>query len=151
MTKFMTKEQRDKVSNRLVLNFGIILAGALIMLYVYNFISAGYVKQAQNVVGVVAIISAVLAIVFAAIGKAKGNKMLRIAPVFLGMFIAGAITFLPRFIPALDEKTAVIIVFLAMLVYFIVMAVITAVILKKHPEQPREKKQIHHAKKKKRK
>lgn len=145
----MTKNEREKVSNRLILNFGIILAGALIMLYVYNFISAGYVKQAQNVVGVVAIISAVLAIVFAVIGKVKGSNLLKVAPMLLGMFVAGAITFLPRFIPALDAKTAVIIVFLAMLVYFIVMAVITAVILKKHPEQPREKKQIHHAKKKK--
>ncbi len=151
MTKFMTKEQREKVSNRLILNFGIILAGALVMLYVYNFISAGYVRQAQNVVGVAAIISAVLAIVFAVIGKVKGNKMASVAPVFLGMFIAGAITFLPRFVSALDAKTAVIIVFLAMLLYFIVMAVITAVILKKHPEQPREKKQIHHAKKKRKK
>ena len=151
MTKFMTKEQREKVSNRLILNFGILLCGALIMLYVYNFINAGYVSQAQNVCGVVAIISAVLAIVFAVIGKVKGNKLLSVAPVFLGMFIAGAITYLPRLVSALEAKTAVIIVFLAMLVYFIIMAVITAVILKKHPEQPKEKKQIHHAKKKKRK
>lgn len=151
MTKFMTKEQREKVSNRLLLNFGILLFGALIMLYVYNFISAGYVNQTQNTVGVIAIISAILAIVFAVFGKVKSEKYLKFAPVFLGMFIAGAITFLPRLIPALSAKNAVIIVFLLMLVYFIVMAVITAVILKKHPEQPKEKKQVHHAKKKKRK
>ena len=151
MTKFMTKEQREHVSNRLILNFGILLCGALIMLYVYNFISAGYVNQAQNVVGVIAIVSAVAAIVFAVLGKTKNEKFLKWAPVFLGMFIAGAITFLPRLIPALTAKNAVIIVFLLMLVYFIVMAVITAVILKKHPEQPKEKKQIHHTKKKKRK
>lgn len=151
MTKFMTKEQREKVSNRLILNFGILLCGALIMLYVYNFISAGYVNQAQNVVGVIAIISAIAAIVFAVLGKVKNEKLFKWAPVFLGMFIAGAITFLPRLIPALTAKNAVIIVFLLMLVYFIVMAVITAVILKTHPEQPKEKKAIHHAKKKKRK
>ncbi len=151
MTKFMTKEQREKVSNRLILNFGILLCGALIMLYVYNFISAGYVSQTQNVLGIIAIVSAVIAIVFAVLGKVKNEKFLKAAPVFLGMFIAGAITYLPRLIPALQAKTAVIIVFLLMLVYFIVMAIITGVILKTHPEQPKEKKAIHHAKKKKRK
>ena len=151
MKKFMTKEQREHVSNRLILNFGILLFGALIMLYVYNFIGAGYVRQTQNVLGAIGIASAVVAIVFVVLGKLKNANFLTVVPVFLGMFIAGAITYLPRFVSNLQAKTAVIIVFWLMLAYFIVMAVITAIILKVHPEQPKEKKVVHHAKKKKRK
>ena len=151
MTKFMTKEQREKVSNRLILNFGILLFGALLMLYVFNFINAGYVTQAQNVVGVIAIIAVVLAIAALILGKTKMPQLLKAAPVLLGVCIAGAITYLPRFISALDAKTAVMIVFVLMVVYFIVIAVVTAVTLKLHPEQPKEKKNVHHAKKKKRK
>ena len=146
----MTKEQREKVSNRLTLNFGILLFGTLLMLYVYNFINAGYVTVTQNVVGIIAIISLVFAIVCVILGKKKYAKLLKFAPVFLGMFVAGAIIYLPRLISALHAKTAIIIVFLAMLVYFIVMAIITAVILKKYPEQPKAKN-IVHSKKKKRK
>lgn len=151
MTKFMTKEQREKVSNRLILNFGILLFGALVMLYVFNFINAGYVTEAQNVAGVIAIIAAVLAIAALILGKTKMPKLLKFAPVLLGIFIAGAVTYLPRFISALDAKMAVILVFLLMVLYFIVIAVVTAVTLKLHPEQPKEKKAVHHAKKKKRK
>lgn len=151
MKKFMTKEQREHVSNRLILNFGILLFGALIMLYVYNFIGAGYVRQTQNVLGAIGIASAVVAIVFVVLGKLKNANFLTVVPVFLGMFIAGSITYLPRFVSNLQAKTAVIIVFWLMLAYFIVMAVITAIILKVHPEQPKEKKVVHHAKKKKRK
>ena len=106
MTKFMTKEQREKVSNRLILNFGIILFGALVMLYVFNFINAGYVTEAQNVVGVIGIIAAVLAVAALILGKTKQPKLLTFAPVLLGIFLAGGITYLPRLIPALAPKTA---------------------------------------------
>ena len=151
MEKFMTKQEREKLSNRLVLNFGILLCGALIMLYVYNFISAGYVSQAQNVLGVIAIISAVLAIVFFVVGKVKNLKIKNYSAIFLGAAIAGVITFLPKLsfvqntLPALTAKAAVISVFLLMLLYFIVIAVITGITLKLHPEMPKEKK-IQHAK-----
>ncbi len=155
MTKFMTKQEREKVSNRLVLNFGILLAGALIMLYVWNFISAGYIRQAQNVCGISAIVAAVLAIVLFVVGTVKKNAMKRYSAVALGVFIAGAIVYLPAVssltqkLTILTPKNAVIFVFLLMLVYFIVMAIVTGVILKKHPEAPTEKK-IQHAKKKNR-
>ena len=45
---FITKEQKDKVSNRLVLNFGVLLAGALVLLYVYNFYASGWNTQLIN-------------------------------------------------------------------------------------------------------
>ena len=124
------------------------------MLYVWNFISAGYVSQAQNVCGVVAIISAVLAIVLFFVGNAKQNAMKKYSAVALVVAIAGAIIYLPRIsflaenIAILTAKNAVISVFILMAVYFVVMAIVTGVILKKHPEAPAEKKKIQHAKKK---
>lgn len=152
MTKFMTKAEREKVSNRLVLNFGILLAGALIMLYVWNFISAGYVRQAQNVCGVAAIIAAVTAIVLFVVGNVKKNALKKYSAVPLGVMVAGAIVYLPYLLAPkfafVTPKNAVITVFILMLVYFVVMAIVTGVILKKHPEAPTEKKKIQHAKKK---
>lgn len=156
MEKFMTREEREKLSNRLVLNFGVLLCGALVMLYVYNFISAGYVSQAQNTVGIIAIIAAVLAVVFFVLGKSKYPKIKNYSAIFLGTAIGGAITFAPKLsfvqtaIPVFTAKTAVISVFLLMLAYLIVMAVITGITLKTHPEAPRDKK-IQHAKGKKKK
>ncbi len=157
MKKFMTKAEREKCSNRLVLNFGILLGGALIMLYVYNFVNAGYVRQAQNVVGVLAIICAILAIVMFVVGLKKSSKLKNYSAVALGAAISGAIVYAPRFgfirtaLPALTAKTAVISVFVLMLAYFIVMTVVTVIILATHPEEPVEKKKIQHAKKKRRK
>ena len=152
MTKFMTKQEREKVSNRLVLNFGILLGGALIMLYVWNFISAGYVRHTQNVCGIAAIIAAVLAVVLFVMGSVKKNAMKKYSAIPFGVMIAGVILYLPYLLaPKLTfvtPKNAVITVFVLMLVYFIVMAIVTGVILKKHPEAPVEKKKIQHAKKK---
>lgn len=151
MTKFMTKQEREKVSNRLVLNFGILLAGALVMLYVWNFISAGYIRQTQNVCGVTAIVAAVLAIVLFVVGSVKKNALKRYSAVPLGVMIAGVILYLPYLLAPkfmfVTPKNAVITVFSLMLVYFIVMAIVTGVILKKHPEAPRQKN-VQHTKKK---
>lgn len=157
MKKVMTREEREKLSNRLILNFGILLCGALIMLYVYNFVNAGYTVQTANAVGVVGIISAVAAIVFFVLGKTKFPKLKNGGAVFLGMFIAALVTYLPRFgfvtklVPSFTMKTAVVAVFVLMLAYFVVLSVVTAVILKTHPEAPVVKQKIQHAKKKKKK
>lgn len=157
MTKVMTREQREKLSNRVILNFGILLCGALIMLYIYNFISAGYQTQTAYTVGVIGILSAIAAIVFFVLGKVKYPKIKNYSAIFLGMFIASLITYAPRFgfmadlLPSFTMKTAVVTVFILMLVYFIVLSIVTAIILKTHPEAPVEKAKIHHAKGKKKK
>ena len=157
MTKVMTREEREKLSNRLILNFGILLCGALIMLYVYNFISAGYAIQTAYTVGIIGIISAVVAIVFFVLGKTKFPKIKNYSAIFFGMFIAALVTYAPRFgfvtklVPAFTMKVAVVSVFILMAVYFIVLSIVTAVILKTHPEAPLEKKKIQHASKGKKK
>lgn len=124
------------------------------MLYVFNFINAGYIAQTQNFVGVVAALCLIAAIVLFIIGKKKGTKMANYSAIPFGAAIAGAIVYLPRInaisekITLLTAKNAVYLVFILMAVYFIVMAVATAIILKTHPEAPAEKKKIQHAKKK---
>ena len=151
----MTREEREKLSNRLILNFGILLCGALIMLYIYNFVSAGYATQTANAVGVVGILAAICAVVFFVLGKTKYPKIKNYSAIFLGMFIAALITYAPRFgfvanlFGGITMKTAVIAVFVLMLLYFIVLSVVTGIILKTHPEAPVEKQKIQHAKKKK--
>lgn len=153
----MTKEQREKISNRLTLNFGILLCGALIMLYVYNFVVAGYVHETANFVGIVGILSAIVAIALFVLGKIKYPKIKNYSAIFLGMFIAALIVYAPRIpfmanlLPTFTIKTAIIVVFLLMLAYFIVFAIVSGIMLKKHPEAPVEKKKIQHAKGKKKK
>ena len=154
MKNFITKEQREKISNRVVLNFGALLCGALVMLYVYNFIIAGYSVSTVNLVGIVGIVSAVLAIVMFVLGLKKFPKIKNYSGIFLGMFIAALIVYASKFgfvtnlIPAYTAKVGVIVVFVLMAVYFIAFAVATAIYLKLHPEMPSEKKKIQHKKKK---
>lgn len=155
MEKFMTKEQREKISNRLTLNFGILLCGALIMLYVYNFVTAGYVHETANFLGIVGILSAVAAVVLFVLGRVKYPKIKNYSAIFLGIFIAALIVYAPRItfianlLPAFTIKTAIIVVFLLMLAYFIVFAIVSGIILKTHPVAPVEKKKIQHSKRKK--
>lgn len=146
--KFITKEQKERVSNRLVLNFGILLAGALIMLYVYNFVSAGYTSSVQNVLLTLGIIFAVLAVATFVLGMKKLPSLKKYAPVLLGAFIACGVVASTKFIATFPIKSAVLTVFILMVVYFIVIAIYTAIYLKTHPVLI-EKKNIHHKKKRK--
>ncbi len=155
MKQYMTKEAREKISNRLTLNFGILLCGALIMLYIYNFVIAGYAHEVANVVGIVGILSAIAAAIMFILGKKNYPKVKNYSAIFLGMFVAALIVYLPKFafmtnlLPAFTTKTAVVAVLILMLAYFIVLAIVSGIILKTHPEAPAEKKKIQHAKSKK--
>lgn len=146
--KFITKEQKEKVSNRLVLNFGILLAGALIMLYVYNFVAANYISSVQNVLLTLGIIFAVVAIATFVLGMKKLPSLKKYAPVALGAFIACGVVASTKFIHTFPIKTAVLSVFILMVAYFIVMAIYTAIYLGTHKVIV-EKKKIQHKKKRK--
>ena len=74
--KFITKEQKEKVSNRLILNFALLLAGALILLYVFNF-NMGYPTQVKEVLFVLGIIFALIGIVMLVFGIVKKNTKLK--------------------------------------------------------------------------
>ena len=130
--KVITREQKEKVSNRLVLNFGIVLAGALVMLYVYNFVSAGYWASVQNVLLVLGIVFAVGAVATFILGKKKFPSLTKYAPILLGAFIVSGVVASTKFIATFPIKTAVLSTFVLMAVYFIVMAIYTAIYLKTH-------------------
>jgi len=146
--KFITKEEREKVSNRLVLNFGILLAGALLMLYVYNFTAAGYIGQVQNVLFVLSIVFLIAAALAFILGYKKLPSLKKYRTLFLGIFVGCAIVSSTKFIQAFPIKASILAVFVLMAVYFIVIAIYTAIYLKTHTVII-EKKKIQHKKKRK--
>lgn len=146
--KFITKEQKERVSNRLVLNFGLLLAGALVMLYVYNFVSAGYTSSVQNVLLTLGIIFGVLAVATFVLGIKKLPTLKKYAPVSLGAFIACGVVASTKFIATFPIKTAVLTVFILMAVYFMVMAIYTAIYLGTHKVLVEKKKIVHKKKRK---
>ena len=155
---FITKEQKEKVSNRLVLTFGILLAASLVLLYVYNFYASGWNTQLVKTVGILGIIFAVAAIAMFVFGLKKCPKLKNYASIPLGAFIASAfIAYLPKldfFMAAFSNifhkhyttGVAVVVCLILMAIYFIVLAIYTAIYLKNHPVLI-EKKKIHHKKK----
>ena len=152
--KIITKEQSEKVSNRLVLNFGILLAGALILLYVYNFAQAGYPVQVKSVLGVLGIIFIALAVVMLVLGIKKFPKLKSFSAIPFGAFIPCAlisyfhkIPFLSNAFPGFTIQNAILLTLILMAVYFVVLAVYTGIYSKTHTVVI-EKKKIQHKKKK---
>lgn len=158
---FITKEQKDKVSNRLVLNFGVLLGGALILLYVYNFYASGWNTQLINVLSVLGIIFAVAAIAMFILGLKKFPKLKSYASIPLGAFILTAlIAYLPKlnffmagfsnvFHKHYSTGVAVVVCLILMAIYFIALAIYTAIYLKKHTVLIEKKKIVHTKKKRK--
>lgn len=150
--KFITKEQKEKVSNRLILNFALLLAGALILLYVFNF-NMGYPTQVKEVLFVLGIIFALIGIVMLVFGIVKKNtKLKKYSSIPFGAVIPCALVSYISKIPAVAEssyttETAIGISLILMAVYFIVLSIYTAIYLAKHPVLIAKKK-IQHKKKK---
>lgn len=162
--KFITQEQKEKMSNRVVLNFGILLAGALVLLYVYNFYVSGYTLPLMKTLRGLGYIFAVLAAaMFGLSFMKKFSKMRNYAAIPFGGFIATIfLAFLPDFVtyssPFMVQfnnitgrgytfKMAMLIVIALMVIYFIALSVYTAIYLAKHPVAV-QKKKIQHKKKK---
>ena len=152
---YITREQKEKISNRLVLNFGILLAGALVLLYVYNFYASGWNTQLLNVLSILGIIFGVTAIAMFVLGLKKCPKTKNYAAIPLGAFIATAlIAYLPKlnffmagfsnlFSKHYSTGMAVVVCLILMVIYFIVLAVYTAIYLKNHPVLVEKKKIVH--------
>ena len=134
MAKEMTKERQERLSNRLVLNFGILLGVALVMLYVNNALRSSGIRTATyTVLLILGIIFALLAIGFYFVGKYKAPKIKKYSPLCLGGFIICAMLYVSSLslIPGYSNIKAVIVVYIAMAVYFIVLAIVTSIQLKK--------------------
>ncbi len=149
----MTKEKREQLSNRLVLNFGILLAAGLILLYLNTALRSGInaSSAAFTVILIVGIISVVLGIFFFVYGKTKKPAVTNYSAICLGTFIGSALLYLAKlnWIPGYTKVRAVIVVYIAMAVYFIVLSIITSIQLRK-PLIKSDAEKIVHSKKKKR-
>ena len=151
---FLTKEQSEKANNRLVLNFGILLAGALVLLYVFNFAQAGYPVQVKNVLGVLGIVFLVLAVAMLILGFKKWSKLKTYSAIPFAAIVPCAlvsyfhkIPFLTNAFPGFTIQNAIIVTLILMAVYFVVLAVYTGIYSATHPVLV-EKKKIQHKKKK---
>ncbi len=149
----MTKERKEQLSNRLVLNFGILLVAAVVLLYVNTALrNASSRELTYTIILIAGIVSAALAVFLFVWGKIKGTKAKNYSAVALGAFIGCALLYASKVItyPLYNHIAAVITVYIAMAVYFIVMAIITAVLVNK-PTIKNANEKIVHSKKKKRK
>ncbi len=156
----MTKKQKEKLSNRLVLNFGILLAAALVLLYVNTaFLSSGLaIRSAYTAMLVVAILSAVLGIFMFVFGLMKKSRLKNYSAICLGTFLASALIYSTKlgFISNFSAISAIKLVYILMAVYFIVMAIITWILIsrptvKTEAEMLEKQKRYGHSKKNKRK
>lgn len=129
----MTKEKREQISNRLVLNFGLLLLGALLMLYVRSAIMSTFSKIAYIVILILGILGLASAIALFVVGKSKKPRLRNYSAVGLGVFVVSALVYLSKLnlFSFYTKNIAVATVYIAMLVYFIIMAIYTAVMLKK--------------------
>lgn len=133
----MTKEKKEQLSNRLVLNFGILLVGALLMLYVNSSIKSIYSQIAYTVILVLGILGAIAAVLLFVLGPKKSPKLKNYSAVGLGVFVCAALIYLSKLnlLSFYSKSFAVVTVYLAMLVYFIIMAVYTGVMMRKPIEK----------------
>ena len=135
MAKEMTKERKEQLSNRLVMNFGILLGASLVMLYVNSALRSGgtYRLVTYTVLLILGIIGIIGAIGFFLLGKLKMPKLKNYSAIFLGDAVICAMLYVVKFnlIPGYDTVASVIAVYLAMALYFVILAVITAIQLRK--------------------
>ena len=150
----MTREKKEQLSNRLVLNFGILLAAGLVLLYVNTALRNGGSARslAYLIVLITGIVSAVGTVFLFVWGKLKKPAVKNYSAVFLGMLIGCVAIYVSKF-PwfigwGYNNVKAVICVYLAMAFYFIVLAIITGIQMRK-PLIKDETKKIVHAKKRK--
>lgn len=129
----MTKEKREQLSNRLVMNFGVLLVAALLMLYVNSAIKSTFAKQTYVVLLVFAIIGAVGAAFLFIWGLIKKSKAKNYSAIFLGIFIASTIVYLSNFslFAFYTKSFAVVTVYIAIFVYFIIMSIYTSIMMRK--------------------
>jgi len=148
----MTREKKEQLTNRLVLNFGILLAGALILLYLNSALSSNSMITTVTywILLVVAILSILLGIFLLVWGIKKKNDAKNYSAVCLGTFVASFILYLPKlgWIHAFNRGKAVATVYILMALYFIVLSIITAIQLRKPLVKSADKKIVHKKKRK---
>lgn len=152
----MTKEMKEKISNRLVLNFGVLLGAALILLYVRSALSSAVSGITYIILLILGILCLIGSAVMFILGKKSGSAMKNYSAIPFGTAVGTALLYLSKFnfISGYTWKRAVILVYILMAAYFIVMAIYTAVLLHKPTIKPKDEAELlrkKYAKKKKKK
>lgn len=148
----MTRERKEQLSNRLVLNFGVLLVAAVILLYVNTALRNPSSKNlAYLIIMITGFVSAASAIFLFVWGKIKKNAAKNYSAIGVGVWAGCVMLYASKLIswfPNYTSVKAVIAVYIAMAIYFIVLAIVTAIMLRK-PLIKDESKKIVHAKKRK--
>ncbi len=147
----MTRERKEQLSNRLVLNFGVLLVAAVVLLYVNTALrNAGSRELTYLIVLIAGVVSAVAAAFLFIWGKMNKPAVKNYSAIGLGTFIGCALIYASKVVPVpvYDHVAAVITVYIAMAVYFIVLAIITAIMLRKPLIKDPSKKIVHTKKRK---
>ena len=147
----MTREKKEQLSNRLVLNFGVLLVAAVVLLYVNTALrNASSSDLMYLILMITGIVSAVATVFLFIWGKINKPSVKNYSAIPFGVGIACVLLYaskINRFILYTPAR-AVVTVYVAMAVYFVVLAIITAILLRK-PVIKDANKKIVHAKKRK--
>ena len=143
----MTKERKEQLSNRLVLNFGILLVAAVVLLYVNTALrNPGSKNLTYLIIMIAGIVSAAAAIFLFVWGKLKKNAAKNYSAIGVGVWAGCVMLYASKLVswfPGYTSVKAVVAVYIAMAVYFIVLAIITGVMLSKPLEKDPRKKIVH--------
>lgn len=152
----MTRERKEQLSNRLVLNFGVLLIAAVALLYVNTALRNGGSARliAYKVVMVVGIVAAALAVFLFVWGTIKKKAAIRnYSAIGLGVWVGCIMIYASKLVtwfPTYKPVKAVTAVYLAMAIYFVVFAIVTAIMLRKPVIKPESAKIVHTKKNKRR-
>ena len=149
----MTREKKEQISNRLVLNFGVLLAAALVLLYVRSALSSTISNVTYIIIAIIGVLCLAGSIVMFVLGKKNSEKLKNYSAIPFGTFIGCAVIYCAKlgFISGYSWNKAVIAVYILMAVYFVIMAIITAVLLKKPTIKNVDEKELARKKNKKKK
>ncbi len=138
----MTREEKERISNRLVMNFGILLLAALVLLYVRSALSSSFSGITYTIILIVGIACLLASIVMFVLGKKNSSKIKNYSAIPFGVFVGSMVLYAAKLniIPLYRWNTAVATLYLLMLIYFTVMAVITAIQLRKPLIKPARNK-----------
>ena len=129
----LTKERKEQLSNRLVLNFGVLLIGAFLMLNVNGLLRGNYSTLMYTIILVLGILGAVSAVLLFVLGKKKNLKLKNYSAVGIGVFVASFLVYISKLnlFSFYSKSFAVALVYILMLVYFIILAVYTKIMTSK--------------------
>lgn len=146
----MTKERKEQLSNRLVINFAFLLLASMIMLYVRGGIMSSRPNVAYIVVLILGILGLCASVALFMLGKSKKPVLKNYSAVGLGAFIIALLVYLSKFtiLGFYSKSIAITTVYLTMLVYFIIMAIYTFIQLRKPLIKEPSKESLKKSKKK---